>query len=196
MSDEPGPIPFTDDCPTDHVPVDNQDAAAMQRQMIAYDGLLVHRPSADNGGDVPVHGQSTCVSMTDVGGRSVVEPLQETNWSKRRRRSASIDHEDKVLKPLSFPDVAHDSESASKPEVRPLNNATGHLAELTGENRVLKRSRSGTARPAAGHVSQACDSSDQLPISSSENAEEQGKDKVRNGRREPPKNIYKEVAGD
>ena len=181
MSDEPGPIPFTDDCPTDHVPVDDEDAAAMQRQRIAYGGPLVHRPSADDGGDVPVHGQSTCASMTDVGGRKLVEPVPE-----RSGRSAGIDREDcnKVSKPLSCPDVAHDSESASKPEVRPLNNATG-------ENRVLKRSRTGTARPTAGHVSQACDSSDQLPISSSENAEEQGEDKVRNGRRKPPKKIKK-----
>ena len=177
MSDEPGPIPFTDDCTTDHVPVDREDAAAMQRQMIAYGGPLVHRPSADDGGDVPVHGQSTCASMTDVGGRSVVEPLQETNRSERSRRNASFDREDcnKVLKPISCPDVDHDSESAPEPEVRPLNDATGRLAELTGENRVLKRSRTGTARPTAGHVSQACDSSDQLPISSSENAEEQEK---------------------
>ena len=174
MSDEPGPIPFPDDRPTDHVPVDSEDAAAMQPQMIAYGGLLVHRPSA---GDVPVHGQSTCASMTDVGGRSVVEPLQETNRSERSGRNASFDREDcnKVLKPLSCPYVDHDSESAPEPEVHPLNDATGRLAELTGENRVLKRSRTGTARPTAGHVSQACDSSDQLPISSSENAEEQEK---------------------
>ena len=176
MSDAPGPIPFTDDCSLEHVPVDSEDAAAIQPQRIAYDGPLVHRPSAYNRGYVPVHGLSTYASMTDSGDGNLVEPLPETN--RKRQGSASIDREDcnNVLEPLSCPDVAHDSESAPEPEVRPLLSDSD-LAEPLEGNRVRKRSSAATTRSTTGHVSHACDSSNKLPISSSDHAEEQ-EDKV------------------
>ena len=77
-----------------------------------------------------------------------------------------------VNQPLSCSDVDHDSESIVA--VKPEHSDAGHLARPSEGDRVQKSSPTTTTRSTAGHASQACDSSDQPPISSSENAEEQG----------------------
>ncbi len=87
-----------------------------------------------------------------------------------------------VNQPLSCSDVDHDSEGVLDLEGRALHSDTGHLAKPSEGNRVQKTSPTTTTRSTAGHASQACDSSDQPPISSSENAEEQG-DAERDGTR-------------
>ena len=89
-----------------------------------------------------------------------------------------------ISQPLSCSDVDHDSESVLDLEGRALHSDTGHLAKPSEGNRVQKTSPTTTTytRSTAGHASQACDSSDQPPISSSENAEEQG-DAERDGTR-------------
>lgn len=160
MSSEPGPGLFLDDCSVQHIPVDNEDAALFQLRNV-YVGPMERQWSADNGG------LETC-----IGAQNTVEPVQETNQSVGAGIGGGIE----VTKPVSCPDVDHDSESVTEPEGRALHNDTVHPTNPLEGNRVRKRSPTITARSTTGHASQA---SDQLPISSSENAEEQGGDAER-----------------
>ena len=166
MSYKPEPIPFQGYSGDEHIPVDQEDqedAAALQLQNNAYPGLLDHRSNADTEG--VAFGRSTTLT-----GERTTEPLPETTRS-------GIEGCTEVNKPLSCSVVDHDSESvvAEEPEGRALHNDTGHLVNPSVGNGVRRSSLATTRRSTAGHASQASDHSDQLlPISSSENAEEQG----------------------
>ena len=170
MSYNSEPIPFQGYSGDDHIPVDQEDqedAAALQLQNNAYTGPLDHRSNADTEG--VAFGRSTSAGTTLTGERTT-EPLPETTRS-------GIEGCTEVNKPLSCSDVDHDSESvvAEEPEGRALHNDTGHLVNPSVGNGVRRSSPTTTRRSTTGHASQACDNSDQLlPISSSENAEEQG----------------------
>ena len=201
MSYKPEPIPFQGYSGDDHIPVDKEDqrkAAALQLQNNAYPGgPLGHRSNADEEG--VAFGRRTSASMTLTGERTI-EPLPVTIPSgiDRSRSTGTTLRSSRVIdpslkttrsdiegcteenKPLSCPDVDHDSESIVA--VKPEHSDAGHLANPSEGNRVQKSSPTTTTRPTAGHASQACDSSDQPPISSSENAEEQG-DAERDGTR-------------
>ena len=177
MSYNPEPIPFQGYSGDDHIPVDQEDqedAAALQLQNNAYTGPLDHRSNADTEG--VAFGRSTSAGTTLTGERTT-EPLPETTRS-------GIEGCTEVNKPLSCSDVDHDSESvvAEEPEGRALHNDTGHLVNPSVGNGVRRSSPTTTTRSTAGHASQACDNSDQPPISLSENAEEQG-DAERDGTR-------------
>ena len=163
MSYKPEPIPFQGYSGDDHIPVDQEDqvdAAALQLQ---NNGPLDHPSNADTEG--VSFGRSTTLT-----GERTTEPLPETTRS-------GIEGCTEVNKPLSCPDVDHDSESVvtEEPEGRALHNDTGHLVNASVGNGVRRRSLTTTRRSTAGHASQACDNSYKLlPIASSENAEEQG----------------------
>ena len=174
MSYKPEPIPFQGYSGAEHIPIDEEDredAAALQLQNNAYPGLLDHRSNADTEG--VAFGRSTTLT-----GERTTEPLPETTRS-------GIEGCTEVNKPLSCSDVDHDSESVvvEEPEGRAPHNDTGHLANPSLGYGVRRSSPTTTTRSTAGHASQACNNSDQLlPISSSENAEEQG-DAERDGAR-------------
>ena len=195
MSYKPEPIPFQGYSGAEHIPVDQvdqEDAAALQLQNNAYPGSLDHRSNADKEG-VALDRSTSAGILT---GKRTIEPLPETTRSGiDRSRSAGttlmsyrvtepslettrsgIDGCTKVNRPLSCPDVDHDSESVvvEEPEGPALHSDTGHPANASVGNGVRRSSHTTTKQSTARHASQACNNSDQLPISSSENAEEQG----------------------
>ena len=166
MSYKPEPIPFQGYSGGDHIPVDQEDAAAMKLHDNAHAGSLDHRSNANKEGTGFDRSRS---AGTTVMSDRVTEPSMETTRSGIEGCTAN--------KPLSCPEFGHDSESvvAVEPEGSALYNDTGHLAAPSDGNGVRRSSPTTTTRSTAGHASQACDNSDQLlPISSSENAEEQG----------------------
>ena len=163
MSHNPEPKPFQGYSGDEHIPVDQEDqgdAAALQLQ---NNGPLDHRLNGDKKG--VAFGRST--SAGTLMGKPTTKPLPETTPS-------GIDVN--KLKPVSCPEFGHDSESvvAEEPEGPALHSDTGHPANASVGNGVRRSSPTTTGRSTAGHARQARDNSDQPPISSSENAEEQG----------------------
>ena len=195
MSSNPEPIHFQGYSGKDHIPVDKvdqEDAAALQLQNNTYPGPLDHRSNAGKEG--VAFGRSTSAGI--LTGKRTIEPLQETTRSGIDRiRStgttlmsdrvtelsleitrSGIDGCTKVNKPLSCPEFAHCSESvvAVEPEGRVPHSDTGHPANPSDGNGVRRSSPTTTGPSTGGHASQACNNSDQLPISSPVSAEEQG----------------------
>ena len=189
MSYKPEPIPFQGY--SEHIPIDEEDredAAALQLQNNAYPGPLDHRLNGDKKG--VAFGRST--SAGTLMGKRTTEPLPETTRSgidrSRNTGMALMSHRVTepslettrsgidVNKPVSCPEFGHDSESvvAEEPEGPALHSDTGHPANASVGNGVRRSSPTTTGRSTAGHARQARDNSDQPPISSSENAEEQG----------------------
>ena len=191
MADKDGPKQFQNECFDVHyIHIDNHDAAAMQLPENANAGPLVHRSSVDNGRTLTTPGrdQQTGTSMTLIGrGERTPQPLPETTRSKPNGGGIEgcTQPQEQEHSPLSCPDVSHDSESPPEPEMREKCRDTDHLAGPSEGNRVRKRSPTVTARSTSGHASQACESSNKLPLSSSENAEEQGEDAEHDGPRKP-----------
>lgn len=174
MASEPDPKPFLEDYPIFHLPVDNEDAAAIRQQQGAHARALHHRSYPDNQStpwqplSTPAHGHRTDDSMSVCGSAegTTCEALPETCRPGGDGLDAGMIAS---TKPLSCPDV--DCDSGSPPEVWEVHNSDcDQLASRTEENKVR---RSPEARCTSGHTSQACESSDQLPLSSSDTAEEQ-----------------------
>ena len=182
MSHKPEPIPFQGYSGDDHIPVDQEDAAAMKLHDNAHAGSLDHRSTENKEG---IGFDRSRSAGTTVMSDRVTEPSMETTRSGIEGCTAN--------KPLSSPEFGHDSESVvvEEPEGPAQHNDTGHLATPSDGNGVRRSSRATTTRSTAGRASQACDNSDQPPISSSENAEEQGyaerngtrKSKISSGRK-------------
>ena len=161
MAGETNPKSFYEVCPTINPPVDEQVAPATQQplQQVARRVGAHARPHR-----VGAHARPMAFPSAKQQSPSSAAVLTSASGSTDQHKCApkQLPATAALLPELSSPLFGTDSESPQ--DVRGMND---HLT-----NRVRKRSPE--AQTTRGHTSQARDTSDELPLTSSDNVEEQG----------------------